>query len=71
MASKGISTRLDRVATSGALWFLAAFTLLPLILIVIGSITPSGDLVTGFSVPSSVTGTTSATRGRPVSSPRT
>ena len=56
MASKGISTRLDRVATSGALWFLAAFTLLPLLLIVIGSITPSGDLVTGFSVPSTITG---------------
>ena len=50
MAAKGISTRLDRVVTSGALWFLAAFTLLPLLLIVIGSITPvrrPGDRLLG------------------------
>jgi raffinose/stachyose/melibiose transport system permease protein len=55
-SSKGIGTRFDRAATSGVLWLLAAFTLLPLLLIVVGSVTPSGDLVTGFSVPSRVTG---------------
>jgi raffinose/stachyose/melibiose transport system permease protein len=42
--------------TLGALWLLAAVTVLPLILIVAASITPSGDLVTGFSIPSGVTG---------------
>jgi raffinose/stachyose/melibiose transport system permease protein len=55
-SSKGIGTRFDRAATSGVLWLLAAVTLLPLLLIVVGSVTPSGDLVTGFSVPSRVTG---------------
>jgi raffinose/stachyose/melibiose transport system permease protein len=54
--AKGISTRVDRVSTSGALWFLAALTLLPLALIVIASITPAGDLITGFAIPSKVTG---------------
>jgi raffinose/stachyose/melibiose transport system permease protein len=54
--NNGISTRLDRTVTLGALWLLAAVTVLPLILIVIASITPSGDLVTGFSVPSGITG---------------
>lgn len=54
--NNGISTRLDRTVTLGALWLLAAVTVLPLILIVIASLTPSGDLVTGFSMPSSLTG---------------
>ena len=54
-SSNGISTRLDRAFTLGALWILAAVTVLPLLLIVVASITPSSDLVTGFSMPSSVT----------------
>jgi len=54
--SRGTSTRVDRVVTSGVLWLLAVLTVLPLVLIVIGSITPTGDLVTGFSLPSTITG---------------
>src|SRR4051795_5388409 len=55
-AAKGVSSKVDRGLTVGALWILAAVTVLPLILIAIASITPSGDLVSGFSIPSSVTG---------------
>jgi raffinose/stachyose/melibiose transport system permease protein len=42
--------------TSGALWVLALLTVLPLVLIVIAAITPASELVTGFSLPSRVTG---------------
>ena len=56
MAVKGISTRLDRFSAAGALWLLAALTVLPLALIVVAAITPAGELVTGFSLPSRITG---------------
>jgi len=53
--ARGITTRFDRAATSGVLWLLALLTLLPLALIVIAAISPPGELVTGFSLPSHVT----------------
>jgi raffinose/stachyose/melibiose transport system permease protein len=55
MAAAGITTRRDRALTTGLLWVLALITVLPLLLIVIAAITPSGDLITGFSFPSHLT----------------
>jgi raffinose/stachyose/melibiose transport system permease protein len=54
--AKGITTTTDRVITSGALWLLALLTVLPLVLIVIAAVTPASQLVTGFSLPSHITG---------------
>jgi raffinose/stachyose/melibiose transport system permease protein len=56
MAPTNITTRRDRIATSTVLWILVFLTVLPLALIVIAAITPSDQLVTGFTVPSHITG---------------
>ena len=50
-----IATGRHRLAVTGILWVLAALVLLPLLLIVVAAITPSSQLVTGFSLPSGVT----------------
>ena len=51
-----ITTRRDRVTTTTVLWILVFMTVLPLILIVVAAITPSGQLITGFAIPSHPTG---------------
>src|SRR5438874_13224247 len=51
-----ITTRRDRVATTAVLWILVFMTVLPLALIVVAAITPSGQLITGFTIPSHITG---------------
>jgi raffinose/stachyose/melibiose transport system permease protein len=56
MSATNITTRRDRLTTAGILWLLVALTVLPLVLILIASITPSGRLLTGFTLPSHVTG---------------
>lgn len=55
MAGTGVTSRVDRVRTGAVLWVLVALTLLPLALIVLAAFTPSDQLITGFSFPSSIT----------------
>jgi raffinose/stachyose/melibiose transport system permease protein len=56
MTNTNITTRRDRVATTTVLWILVFVTVLPLALIVVAAITPSDQLITGFAIPSHVTG---------------
>jgi raffinose/stachyose/melibiose transport system permease protein len=55
MAVAGITTRRDRTLTAATLWLLVLLTVLPLVLIVIAAVTPSDQLISGFSLPSHVT----------------